>query len=114
MFAARTRKCRRLCDLLGLDALVYTRCNRSGKTVFWSESPDGSRILTLVPGHYAEDFGGTYAAKRAADRKSVAESCKRDFKQASHDAGGRAGFDSRRPGRLRARTGAAREPDRIS
>ncbi len=52
-----------ICDLLGLDALVYTRCNRSGKTVFWSESPDGSRILTLVPGHYAEDFGGTYAAK---------------------------------------------------
>ena len=53
-----------ICDLLGLDALVYTRCNRSGKTVFWSESPDGSRILTLVPGHYSEDLGGTYAAKQ--------------------------------------------------
>ena len=52
-----------LCDLLGLDALIYTRCNRSGKTVFWSESPDGSRILTLVPGHYSEDLGGTYGAK---------------------------------------------------
>ncbi len=53
-----------ICDLLGLDALIYTRCNRSGKTVFWSESPDGSRILTLVPGHYSEDLGGTYAAQQ--------------------------------------------------
>ncbi len=53
-----------ICDLLGLDALIYTRCNRSGKTVFWSESPDGSRILTLVPGHYSEDLGGTYGAKQ--------------------------------------------------
>jgi len=51
-----------LCDQLGLDALIYTRGNRSGKTVFWSESPDGSRILTLVPGHYADSFGGAYAA----------------------------------------------------
>ena len=52
-----------LCDLLGLDALIYTRCNRSGKTVFWSESPDGSRILTLVPGRYSDNIGGTYGAK---------------------------------------------------
>ncbi len=51
-----------LCDLLGLDALIYTRCNRSGKTVFWSESPDGSRILTLVPGHYSDNLGGAYSA----------------------------------------------------
>ena len=52
-----------LCDQLGLDALIYTRMNRSGKTIFWSESPDGSRILTLVPGHYAESFDGAYAAR---------------------------------------------------
>jgi len=50
--------------LLDLDAMIYTRCNRAGKTVFWSESPDGSRILTLVPGHYSDDLGGTYAAKQ--------------------------------------------------
>ncbi len=52
-----------LCELLGLDALIYTRCNRSGKTIFWSESPDGSRILTLVPWGYSDDVGGSYAAK---------------------------------------------------
>jgi len=39
---------------LGLEALVYTRKNPTGKTVYWSESPDGSRILTLSPGGYSE------------------------------------------------------------
>ncbi len=39
---------------LGFDALVYTRRNPTGKTLFWSVSPDGSRILTLCPGHYSE------------------------------------------------------------
>lgn len=39
---------------LGLDALIYTRGNANGKTLFWSESPDGTRILTLSPGHYSE------------------------------------------------------------
>jgi alpha-mannosidase len=39
---------------LGLEAMVYTRKNPTGKTIFWSESPDGSQILTLCPGHYAE------------------------------------------------------------
>ena len=37
---------------LGLDAMVYTRKNRTGSTIHWSESPDGSRILSLCPGHY--------------------------------------------------------------
>jgi alpha-mannosidase len=39
---------------LGLDALIYTRKNPTGKTIYWSVSPDGSRILTLCPGHYSE------------------------------------------------------------
>ncbi len=39
---------------LGLTALVYTRKNPTGKTIFWSVSPDGSKILTLCPGHYSE------------------------------------------------------------
>ncbi|HEY1216034.1 MAG TPA: hypothetical protein VGE93_20590, partial [Bryobacteraceae bacterium] len=39
---------------LGLKALVYTRKNPTGKTIFWSVSPDGSKILTLCPGHYSE------------------------------------------------------------
>jgi len=43
-----------ICKLLGLDALIYTRCSRGEKTAFWSDSPDGSRILTIVPGSYAD------------------------------------------------------------
>src|SRR5882757_8791876 len=39
---------------LGLEALVYTRRNPTGETSFWTESPDGSRVLTLCPGNYAE------------------------------------------------------------
>ncbi len=39
---------------LGLQAMVYTRGNPTGKTIHWSESPDGSRILTFCPGHYSE------------------------------------------------------------
>jgi alpha-mannosidase len=39
---------------LGLEALVYTRKNPTGKTIYWSESPDGTRILTLSPGGYSE------------------------------------------------------------
>ena len=39
---------------LGLEALIYTRRNPTGKTIYWSESPDGTRILTLSPGHYSE------------------------------------------------------------
>lgn len=39
---------------LGLDSMVYTRGNPAGKTIFWTVSPDGSRVLTLCPGHYSE------------------------------------------------------------
>ena len=39
---------------MGLQAMVYTRGNPTGKTIHWSVSPDGSRILTFCPGHYSE------------------------------------------------------------
>ena len=39
---------------LGLDALIYTRDNPVASTMHWFESPDGSRCLTFVPGHYSE------------------------------------------------------------
>ena len=39
---------------LGLDAMIYTRKNPTSKAIFWSVSPDGSKILTLSPGHYSE------------------------------------------------------------
>src|SRR5271169_5374754 len=37
---------------LGLEALVYTRGNPTGKTIYWSVSPDGTRVLTLSPDSY--------------------------------------------------------------
>ena len=39
---------------LGMKALIYTRKNPTGKTMYWTVSPDGSRLLTLCPGHYSE------------------------------------------------------------
>ncbi len=39
---------------LGLDAMVYCRKNPTGSAVHWAQSPDGTRILTLSPGHYSE------------------------------------------------------------
>jgi alpha-mannosidase len=39
---------------LGMEALIYTRANPTGKTMYWSVSPDGTRILTISPGEYAE------------------------------------------------------------
>lgn len=43
-----------ICSELGLDAMVYTRMNPTGSTIHWAESPDGSRILALCPGSYAQ------------------------------------------------------------
>jgi alpha-mannosidase len=40
---------------LGLEAMVYTRANPTGKTLHWSVSPDGSRVLSVCPGHYSEE-----------------------------------------------------------
>ncbi len=51
-----------LCAGLGLVAMVYTRMNRTGSTMHWVESPDGSRILALCPGHYSE-FGPLFGSK---------------------------------------------------
>lgn len=39
---------------LGLEAMVYTRKNPTGSALHWSVSPDGTRLLTLSPGHYSE------------------------------------------------------------
>ena len=47
---------------LGLDAMVYTRKNPTGKTMYWSVSPDGSKVLTLSPGHYSE-AGAIFSSK---------------------------------------------------
>lgn len=39
---------------LGFEALVYVRNNPLNKAMYWTVSPDGSRILTMCPSGYAE------------------------------------------------------------
>jgi alpha-mannosidase len=39
---------------LGLEALVYVRNNPLNQAMYWTVSPDGSRILTMCPVGYAE------------------------------------------------------------
>ncbi len=55
---------------LGFEAMVYTRKNPTGKTIFWSASPDGSQILTLCPGHYAE-ASSIFTTKKPLDRQQL-------------------------------------------
>ncbi len=57
---------------LGLDAMVYTRKNPTGKSIYWSVSPDGSRILTLSPGHYSE-AGSIFSSKTELSSGQLAE-----------------------------------------
>ena len=39
---------------LGLEAMVYTRKNPVGKSIFWTVSPNGSRMLTLCQADIAK------------------------------------------------------------
>ena len=57
---------------LGLEAMVYTRKNPTGSAVHWSVSPDGSRLLTLSPGHYSE-FGTVMTTKDPLTSAQTAE-----------------------------------------
>jgi alpha-mannosidase len=57
---------------LGLEALVYTRKNSTGKTIYWSVSPDGTRILTLSPGHYSE-AESIFTTKTPLNREQLQE-----------------------------------------
>jgi len=61
-----------ICAGLGLEGMIYTRRSRSNKTVFWSESPDGSKILTFVPGHYS-DFRPLFLSKERLGEKELEE-----------------------------------------
>ena len=61
-----------ICAGLGLEGLIYTRCNRSGKTIFWSQAPDGSKVMTFVPGHYS-DFGTFFHATASLTDKQLDE-----------------------------------------
>ncbi len=61
-----------ICTGLGLEGLIYTRCNRSDKSIFWSESPDGTKVMTFVPGHYS-DFGHLFHATEPLTDKQLDE-----------------------------------------
>lgn len=61
-----------ICAGLGLEAMVYCRKNPTGKTIHWSESPDGTRILTLAPGHYSH-LRTLMTAKGPLGEKEMAE-----------------------------------------
>jgi alpha-mannosidase len=39
---------------LGLEAYVYARRNPTGSAIHWLEAPDGTRVLAIAPGHYAD------------------------------------------------------------
>ena len=67
---------------LGLDAMVYTRKNPTGKSMFWSVSPDGSKMLTLSPGHYSE-AGSIFQSKQPLTLQQL-QHLEREF--ASKDA----------------------------
>jgi len=55
---------------LGLEALVYCRLNPTGSTLHWMESPDGTRILAISPGHYI-DWTSMFRAKEPLDEKQL-------------------------------------------
>jgi alpha-mannosidase len=57
---------------LGLEALVYCRKNPTGKSVHWAESPDGTQVLALSPGHYSE-LRPVMAATGPLGEKEMAE-----------------------------------------
>lgn len=57
---------------LGLEAMVYTRKNPTGSAVHWTVSPDGTRVLTLSPGHYSE-LHPVMTAKEPLTAAEVAE-----------------------------------------
>jgi alpha-mannosidase len=57
---------------LGFDAIVYTRKNPTGSAVHWAESPDGTKVLALSPGHYSE-LGVLFASKERLTEKQLEE-----------------------------------------
>ncbi|MGE5293779.1 MAG: DUF5703 domain-containing protein, partial [Solirubrobacterales bacterium] len=57
---------------LGLDAMVYTRDNPTGKSIHWLQAPDGSRCLAISPGHYA-DWDPVFRTPTPLDSKTLAE-----------------------------------------
>jgi alpha-mannosidase len=57
---------------LGLDAMVYTRDNPTGKSIHWLQAPDGSRCPAISPGHYA-DWDPVFRSPTPLDSRTLAE-----------------------------------------
>ena len=57
---------------LGLDAMFYTRHNPTGSTLHWAESPDGTRMLAIAPGHYSE-WNPLFKTPRPLDETALRE-----------------------------------------
>jgi hypothetical protein len=55
---------------LGLDAMVYTRDNPTGKTLHWFEAPDGTRCLAISPGHYS-DWDPVFGTQTPLDANAI-------------------------------------------
>jgi len=55
---------------LGFEAMVYTRRNPAGKSIFWSTSPDGSQILTLCPEGYSE-ANSIFTSEKPLDQRQL-------------------------------------------
>jgi len=55
---------------LGLDAMVYTRDNPTGKAMHWFEAPDGTRCLAISPGHYS-DWGPVFGTRTPLDADAM-------------------------------------------
>ncbi|MBI5084581.1 MAG: hypothetical protein HZB13_08290 [Acidobacteria bacterium] len=62
---------------LGLEALVYTRGNTTGSALHWFDSPDGTRVPAISPGHYS-DARPIFSTKVDLDARQV-EEMKKEF-----------------------------------
>jgi alpha-mannosidase len=74
---------------LGLETFVYSRYNPTGtadsphgvsermEALHWMESPDGSRVLGVNPGHYSEALREVMAAAEALPRERIIEELSR-------------------------------------
>jgi hypothetical protein len=56
---------------LELDALVYCRLNPSGSTLHWMESPDGTHVLSISPGHYYNEWTSVFRTTIPLEEKQL-------------------------------------------
>ena len=97
---------------LGLEAMVYERMNKTGSTIHWAESPDGSRILALCPDGYAS-FSSLFSTKDPLSSDAAPETRGRTGRLGEENAGGRPRVGSGWEWRLQPGPLKERIPERI-